>query len=140
MKILQKNVKPAEYVRTVWAVRPDAGTSVELLKDKEYWTHVAKTVSVGDRIEAVPEDNSWFAEFLIKAKTENDVTVFLLRYVPTQEIAAANDDEFTIMFAGGAKWRVLRNSDKSVMIDKLDSRDEAAAWLNKYIAENKKAA
>lgn len=140
MKILGKNVKPAEYVRTVWAVKPEPGTTVEDLKQKEYWSHVAKTVSVGDRIEAVPEDNSWFAEFLIKAKTEVDVTVILLRYVSTEEKAAANDDEFTIMFAGGAKWRVLRNSDKAILIDKLDSRDEAAAWLNKYIAENKKAA
>ena len=140
MKILGKNVKPAEYVRTVWAVKPEPGTTVEDLKQKEYWSHVAKTVSVGDRIEAVPEDNSWFAEFLIKAKTEVDVTVILLRYVSTEEKAAANDDEFTIMFAGGAKWRVSRKSDKAVLSENHQTRELAEAWLKEHQAKTESLA
>ena len=127
------NIEEAAYERTVWQVKPELKATVKDLLNPDYWAHVAKRMKAGDRIEAVPDDRHYFAEFFVLAASTNWVKLVLMREVI---IIKDNDktvtDGFTVAFAGAHKWRVTRG--KEILSKDHDDKASASAWL----AENMK--
>lgn len=134
MKILQKDLQPAEFSRIVWAVRPEHGVTLEDLLKPEAWAHVAKSLKPGARIEVFPPDGSFYAELLVRSADANSADVFPLFRVDFSEAAedAPASQEYELKFAGAAKWRVLRKIDGAVMVEGL-TKPEAEAWLTKRV-------
>ena len=58
------NIEESTYARTVWQVKPEIAVKIKDLLDPDYWAHVAGRMRAGDRIEAIPDDRHYFAEFL----------------------------------------------------------------------------
>lgn len=136
MQILQQQIKPAEFIRTVHTATPEPGTNLEDMLKPEYWTHVAKGLRKGDHIEVVAADGAWFAELFVRSVTDNAVTVAVLRQVafdPPKQPAVAGEP-FTVKHRGGAGWSVIRNVDKAVVFEKGATREEAEAWLDEQTA------
>lgn len=135
VKILQNRIRPAEYDRTIFAVVPELGTSLDAMLAPEYWAHVAKNLKPGSRIEVTAEDGSWFAELYVRRASANAALVVVLRHYEftngkaAQPEAASEHADFTVKFRGGAGWSVVRNSDKAIMFENGKTREQAESWV-----------
>lgn len=136
--LLQNRIRPAEYDRLVWSVTPEPSVSFDEILKPEYWTHVAKQLLPGARIEVVPADKSYFAELFVRSSTDTSVHVSVLRHVKFDDVAAKpaenNGDPYEIKHRGGAGWSVIRKSDKTVVFEKGQSRVEAERFLETELA------
>jgi hypothetical protein len=133
-KILEQRLKQVEFARNLWHVTPESGTTFEDILRPSYWSHVQRTLQKGDRIEIVPADQSYFAELFVLS-TAGEVQVAVLRKVvigTAESSPAASGDEYEIKHRGGAGWSVLRKADKTIMVEKLDTRSGAEEWLQKH--------
>lgn len=137
MKLLQKQIKPSEFIRTVWSAQPEPGTTLNDMLQPEYWAHVSKTLKQGDRIEVTDSGTGWFAELFVRSAGHNDARVVVLRSYVFDTPAKADDGHpFEVKHRGGAGWSVVRKADKAVVFEKGATRDEAEAALAKLDAEN----
>jgi hypothetical protein len=135
-KIIAPQFKEAEYIRRVWCASPEKGVTVEDMLVPSFWAHVAKQLRPGDRIEAVGNDGSWFVELFVRSASGNDARVAVLRAVKLdQEVPAVESDDYEIKYRGNAKWSVVRKSDKAVLIDGQDTKEQAAEWLAKHLGQ-----
>lgn len=120
------------HVNRLWRCNPEVATSFEDLFRPEYWAHVAATVLAGDRIEALAEDMSYFAELLVVDASRNWVKVKLLRKVELTEEEAEPlvvDEEYEVKWRGNRRWSVVRRVDGAVLQENLASKAEGYAWL-----------
>lgn len=142
MKIITPRFKPAEYCRTVYQATPEPGTTLKDLLEPGYWTHVAAKLRKGDRIEAIIEDGTFFAELYVKHANKIEAHVTLMREVKLSEAKVKGKDvdlaeafpDHSIRYAGG-EWRILRKEDKQILRDKLKSKEEAILWLEHYLKD-----
>jgi len=127
------NIEEAVSARNIWQVKPEIAVKPTDLLDPDYWAHVARRMRAGDRVEAVPEDRHYFAEFFVLAASTNWAKLVLIR-----EVTLIKDNEktvldgFSVAFAGAHKWRVTRGDE--VLSKGHDDKDSASKWL----AENMK--
>jgi len=128
------SIEASDFARTIWQVKPEIKAKVKDLLEPEYWAHVAKIMKAGDRIEAIPEDRHYYAEFFVLAASSNWAKLVLLR-----EITLIKDNEtsvtegFSIGFAGNHKWRVTRG--KEVLSKGHEDKEAATSWLNKNMKD-----
>lgn len=127
-------IEESSYARTVWQVKPDPSVKVENLLDPNYWAHVAKRMKAGDRVEAIPDDRSYFAEFFVLAASSNWVKLVKLRNV---QLIKGNKpmekDGYVVKFAGQHKWRVEK--DGEILSKNHDDQKSAAEWLTNHIKD-----
>lgn len=139
MKIIDPQFKPAEFCRTVWSATPESGTTLEMMGDPAYWTHVASKLRKGDRIEVTAADGTWFAEFYIKSANKVEAHVALMRKVElsksTAKAETEDEPEYIVKHYGGGKWRVMRTEDKAILESDLPSKEKAQAWLDSYLKD-----
>lgn len=128
MKLLQNNLKQAEFIRTIWSAKLEPGVTLTDIEAPEFWAHVAKNFKPGDRVEVSPVGNEWFAELYVRAVVDTGVRVFVLRHTVFDE-AKPVEEGFEVKHRGGAGWSVLRKSDKAVLVEKLSTRQEAEEWV-----------
>lgn len=131
MKILQNRIKQADFIRTVWSAQPEPGTTLDEMLLPEYWANVAKTLKKGDRIDVMSDDGAWLAELFVRASADNSVLVTVLQKYVFSAPEAPADDAFEIKHRGGAKWSVIRKSDKRVLVENMETRGEADTWVAK---------
>ncbi len=87
-KLTPDRIQGADFIRVVYAITPAIGTEVEHFLKPEYWAHVAAKLRPHTRIEAVSEDNSWFAEMIVMSCGPNWAKVKVLRFVPLEDASA----------------------------------------------------
>ena len=127
------NIEEAVAARNIWQVKPEIAVTVEDLLKPEYWAHVARRMRAGDRVEAVPDDRHYFAEFFVLAASSNWAKLVLLREVTIiKDNEQIVSEDFMVAFAGAHKWRVTRGDE--VLSKGHDDKDSATKWL----AENMK--
>ncbi len=136
MKILQAQVKQAEFIRTVWCLTAEHGVTLADVTKPESWAHVAKQFKAGDHIEVVPESGEWFAELFVRSVSPTDIKVSVLREVVFDAPAVAaplpEGVEFEINYSKSDKWRVVRKSDKVAVASGMASKLECEAWVAEY--------
>ncbi len=129
-------IEESSYARTVWQVKPEIAATVEDLLDPNYWAHVANRMKAGHRIEAIPEDRHYFAEFFVLAASTNWAKVVLLRKkVLIENNKAVEKEGYIVKFAGQHRWRVEK--DGEVLSKNHDDQKAAAAWLADHIKDMK---
>jgi len=137
VKLNHTRFKETEFVRTIWcATVPSDVTRKDLLKP-EFWSHIAGEVKSGDLIDVRIDDESFFAQYYVKACTRTYVQVFELHWFDLSnaetEKLEKDMEEYEYKYRGPyAKHSILRKSDSSVMIDKLDTKDAAIKWLFEF--------
>lgn len=122
----------------VFRVKPEIGTPPVALLDPHFWAHVSSKMSVGDIIEVIAEDGSYFAELLVR-----DVGNLFAKVAfknPVMEFSKPEDVELPAGYE--VKWRgpklrygVLHGTD--VLKDGFVDKSEARTWLDDLL---KKAA
>lgn len=120
--IKRGSVPPARFHeavndRNIWNVSPFAGTVLSDVLKPEYWASVAGRCRPFDRIEVTPEDNTWWAELMVRDVGTKTVTVQLMRKVEFKqtEIPSAQSLPYEVDFTPGSKWRVIRKADRAVI-------------------------
>lgn len=135
MKPLAGNkFKRADFSRNIFAITPPPGVTIEDMKQREYWTNVAGNLVQFSRIEVLPRDGSFYAEFIVTAAGKNWANVVLRDFVELDNFKApVTTDKYSIKFQGGTDgWGVIRNSDKKVLGNGFDTSDEASTWLETF--------
>jgi len=133
VKLPYAEFQQAEYKRHIWLATPEPGTKPEDLTEPEFWTHVSRKLQQGDFIEVVSAEGDWLAKLYVRSASASGVIthLFPVEYIgrKPQNIS----DDYTIGLAGRNKWRVIRNSDRAEMVNKLDTREIAEAWLVNHL-------
>ena len=121
-------IDESTYARTIWCVKPEISVTVKDMLSPDYWAHVARSMRAGDRVEAIPDDRHYFAEFFVLAASTNWAKLILLREIPLiKDNEEVQTDGFAVKFAGAHKWRVTRG--KEILSKGHDDKDSAAKWL-----------
>ena len=127
--------KRADYIRNVFAITPPPGVTIEDMKERAYWTNVAASLTPMSRIEVLPRDGSFFAEFIVTASGKNWAEVILRDFVELVKHIPAElkSVKYKVLFQGGDDgWAVIRNSDKVVLGNGFDNSAEAQTWMEAY--------
>lgn len=139
MKIIDPRFELAEQCRTVWYATPEPGTKLKDLLEPGYWTHVAKKLRKGDRIEAVDAEGTWFAEFYVKAANKVEAYVSVMRECelskPIAELKKEDQPDYVVKHYGGGRFRVMRTADDVILEDDIKGKDLAEKWLEDYLKD-----
>lgn len=134
LKINLARMKEAQFVRNLWVVTVEQGTTREDLLDPAFWSLVSTQFRPYDRIEARCDTGTFFAEYLILSCSRTYAKVKELSWISlvTQdvEMTQENQEEFEYRYRGPhAKHGIIRKSDNAVMKDGFDSKEQALDWL-----------
>ena len=136
-KLQHSRIKPADFVRTVYRVNAEHGTTVEDLQRPEYWSHVSAQLKVGDIVEVAAEDNAFFAVFLVVAATQQFAKVELLSEKvmearkPKDDLEEHPDYERRWMGPRG-KFSIFRRVDNVEMAKELPDKAAVRDWLEQH--------
>lgn len=136
MSILSKNLKLADHVRQCYSACPAAGIEPAALLESAYWVHVGSILRPGDKIEVMPEDGQWYAELIILNAGRFGAKVAFIREpisLSGTDVEADND-EFEVRWSGPhSKFRVIRTSDKTVVKEGFQTKEEGETWLKSHM-------
>lgn len=122
--------KVAEQERNLWLVYPEHGTEFEDLLEPSYWSHIAKNLRPGARIEVLAEDGSYWAELLVRATGNLSASVHPLRKVDLGNIPLPEASSFAVEYRGPVlKHAVIRKRDGSSIQSGFDTQEAAMQWL-----------
>lgn len=128
----------AEQSRNIHSVVLEPGTTLDNLKDPAFWAHVSgpKNFRPMDRIEAMPEDGSFWAELLVLSAGPLFAKVYVMRHYEIGEVGTTSmSDAFAVAWKGPLRQHaVIRVKDNAIMQDKFANKEAALGWL----AENAK--
>lgn len=131
VRIMEGELQTAEYARSHFVLTAPPGSTPEDFLEAETFAHVAgRKVKANDILEVWAEDRTWRAEIVIVECREMVVQAALLQRNDFQPVTGKEYEAFDPQYAGPtARWRVLRKSDRAVMVDKLESKSAAFAWI-----------
>lgn len=133
-QLAPRNLEPSDAARNEWNVKPEFGTPMDAMLDPAYWAHVSAKLRRGDIINVLPEDNTYFAQFLVLeagklfAKVVKTPMCFDIK--PAQMLNIEVPKGYEIKFRGPRKWSVLRGTD--VLKEDLEKSD-AERWLSDHV-------
>lgn len=113
---------------------PVAGTPLKHLLRPEYWASLKK-LHAGCRVWIYPEDESYWAELLVRKVGQGYAKMQLLRSGDLDQptVDPAVTDGYDIEFRGPiVKHRIVRKKDGHVVKQNLDTFEEAMAYLRDY--------
>lgn len=135
-RLLRGQLHTSETAHNTWTAKPEAGVTREQMLRPAFWAHVARDLRVGDHIEVLSGDTSWFLELIVRACDGIEVVVGELRHVSFAAIASRNPDDYEIAYKGPvAKHRITRRVDNVVIKEGIATKAEAEAWLASPIVD-----
>lgn len=114
----------------VHRARPELGTPIDAITDQAYWAHVSSKMRVGDLIEVVPEDASYFAELFVRDVGKLYAKVSVLRHLELnkRDAEVQTPAGYEVRWRGPqAKYGVVRGKD--VLKDGFVDKAEATQWI-----------
>lgn len=143
--VTDSHFQPADSRRNIWHCTVPNGTQKDDIFLPEFFSNVAGKVIVGDHIECVAEDGTFFMEVYVIAVAErtatnapNWVNVVELRYhdlVRREDKNLKLPDGFFTKFRGGAKWSVMRKGDNAaqdqVIVERQPTEGDAIREFKK---------
>lgn len=127
--------KEQEFVRTIWIVTAEEGTTRKHLSHPDFWANPAQRMKAYDRIEVRCDDNSFFAEYLVVDVGRGFAVVKELLFVALEAVEEQPEsDEYEVKQKGPhIKWCVIRKSDGEKLVQGLSKKSEANTWLSNYL-------
>lgn len=138
-KLTASRFQGAEFARHLFRATPAASHDVRDTLHPEYFSTFANQIALTDKIEAVWDDNSKYAEYLVIDKGPNWVKVKLLVLVDLSKapsVAAPDpaESDYEVLFLNNhEKHCVIRKSDNKAIKRHLATKQEAEAFLADYL-------
>ena len=126
----------AEHATITWHHVPEIGTSLEDVCAPSYWTHVARSLRGGQKIEVLSPMGDWWAMLLVRVAGSQEAAVSVLQHVVlgAAETVTEPDAVYEIKWRGpSAKWSIVRKEDSVVVKEHIDSQDIASQWLKNHM-------
>jgi hypothetical protein len=140
VRVFEDRLKPAEFARTEHLLTAPQGASADDYLDPETYAHVLNKLRPDDVITVIAEDRTWRCEVLVLAINGQRIDLAPLSKHEFGALEGKEHDLYEAEYAGkSVKWRVMRKSDRHVMVDKLGSKSEAVEWIERN-ADLKQAA
>lgn len=147
-QLMMDRVKSREQNTAQYDIVLQAGVEPDDLLPVTYWSHLGETFKNakvhGDvELTVVTEDLKWRGELVVLDagdnwarvvfKTSEDGKRFITKLGGLQSHKVTMLPGHTVMYAGTfGKWRVVRDADGKVLVDKRNTEGEAYAWLSDY--------
>ena len=140
-KITEARFKPRDFATKDFVIMPETGTTIEDIMRPEYFCHVAKQLAIGNKIEVIADDMSFYARLLVVGVTNLSAKVFVLEYhdLADAEKSASvpglvTSEDYEIVFRGvHSKWSVVQKDGGKVLFEGLDDRRSAERELVGYL-------
>jgi hypothetical protein len=139
LALLQSRFTDAEFSHRVFRAQPEHTDETTDTLKAEYWKHVARFLQTGSIIQAVWEDNSKFAEYLVldvyPGGTGAKVALLRSEVLVCFEdgIYVGKENEYRVEFGGNFhKWRAIRTSDGYPVVEKALSELDCKNKLAEY--------
>jgi hypothetical protein len=136
--------KDAEHSHRTHRVIPEHTDKFDETLKAVYWSHVARNMKAGDKIEALWEDNSLYAEYLVLSIQEGGVGAKVANLSKTALVSfddgvfVESGDKYKIEFGGNFhKFRIIRVSDGEVI--GKDRKFNTELEARNYLHEHRKA-
>lgn len=145
VKAVPAGLKQAHFTRNVFTLSVENHVLVSDILKPVFWTHIAAQLHKNDRVEVLPENGTWYAEFMVIASSSNWAKVVPLRIIQldTEGVSTAALDEYYVKWGTQSTgFRVHRQADKAVMKDEKgkDLKFETAEQANEWIQAQQTAA
>lgn len=138
-QLAPNRVMLAEQARNTWHANPEADTPVDALLDPKYWAHYAVSHSIvirpGDRIEAYPDDGTYFAELIVRDVSRAGIRVAELRrkvFDKTENVGEVIDGHEIKYQGTRVKWAVIRIADRKRISEGHAEKQQAYDWLRQH--------
>ena len=144
-QLLPKRCILQEAARNLWVVFVEQGTKREELKRPEFWSLVARTFKIGDRIEVQCDDSSYFAEYLVRSVGPTHAVVYELSFrtldEPTEELGAeatnAVSRKYSVQFRGPLLKHCVEYDEGGGRVkrfkERINTKAEAEVELNNLL-------
>lgn len=128
----------AEYECTTYVATVEQGTTLDMLLDPKFWSHVANKLRPYDEIKVRCDDGTFYGHLLVLACDRTWARVFKLTFesLTSSDISltqAAILEDYDVKFRGPRKWSVLRKSDNAVLAEGLHAEADARTWLTTHL-------
>lgn len=142
--VMPGRVKGAEYVRNLWIVTVEQGTTREDVKRPEFWSLVSGNFKPYDRIELRSDDGTFFAEYLVLSADRAWARLHELSFhnLGTQDVSltAAQAEEqrkrYEIAWRGPHLLHCVERKDGDKverLKEKLADKTVAQQWLDDHL-------
>lgn len=132
-----------EYVSTRHDARIGQGVKPEDLLVPGFWAHHAVKLKPFDEIRARAEDGTWLATYVVLdcSRTWAKVMQLSLHRLTTADVALTQASEsevqafikaHNVVHRGPHKWSVVRASDRAVLQQGMEQKDQAIGWLDTH--------
>ena len=114
----------------VFRVRPEDKTPTEMFEVEGFWAHVSHQFRPGDRLEVLPDDYSYLAEYMVIDAGKLYAKVKQVNYTDFSgkiDVPAG----YEVRHRGPKGWCVLRGKD--VLAEQLGTAAKAQAWLDEHL-------
>lgn len=139
-KLLPRNFKMEEFMRTRYLAYAAAGTTKEDILRPDYWAHVSGQLRPMSRVEVIIEDCSALYEVIVIKSSRTEAVVKLINEVKLdlsnndeEHESEASSDYMIKWFGQVDKWGAVRKSDKRKMCSGMSTRGEAEAHMKDYV-------
>lgn len=147
-QITMDRVKQSEHNTARYDVILPSGVEPDDILPVAYWSHLGQMFEAGKKqgdveITVTAEDLKWRGELVVVDagvnwarvvfKTTEDGKRFITKLGGLQAHKVVMLPGHTVNYAGiFSKWRVVRDADGQVLVDKRNTEGEAYAWLSDY--------
>ena len=129
--LVRSRISLADTVRNRWAISPEGGTTIDEVMKPEYTANTASVLKRWDVVEVRPDDETYYAELLVKTAERTGATFWLIHFVElATKLASEPEDAPYFVSLGGPhqRYRVQRRADNKVIKAQFPSAAEAQAW------------
>ena len=135
--LIASRFQNAEHARTVWRVVAEEGTTLAEVCKPIFWAHVAHTMARFDKIEILADDETWYAELMVRDCGRGFASTVVLSHIEFD----ANEGDKPVSAEGfeigwkGVKRRfvVIREADRTLVKEELPTKAAAMAWVQEFV-------
>jgi hypothetical protein len=135
------SLQVAEHKRNLWVGEADSDISIAEMLKPEFWVHDARRLRPRDEVEVWAKDGSWLEVMIVRSVLLPEIGRPVVKVLRKDDIPRSDDAAPEIKNVNGlivkwrgpqSKWAVIRESDKEVIKDKFEVREDAEAYLNEF--------
>ena len=133
--VIEGRMASREYKNHDWNVVVPAGTPFEALIDPHYWTHVAKSLKIGDILHVQIDDRSYYAQLYVRHAERLYAHIEVLQHHAFKaELPTLQSQDHEVRYLGPQKeWGVVDVKAKRTVKEGFADRQSAEGFLRSYL-------
>jgi len=135
-KILDASFQRAGHFRASYEAIIPAGMALKDVLSPEFWANTARRMRQFDIIAVMPEDGAFYAELIVQTVGTGfaKVAVVLEVQLDADSEGVVTDKSVIVKWRGpSCKFGVVRTSDKMVLREGFDDKDDAERWAADHL-------